>query len=159
MGKDFDKEDTEKITRTGQANANPAALSICLRKLASGEATLVANRCTRKTNGSGLRLGRSRKPIRGIPAHRSRALWGHRRFRRSLKVDDFPGPVRLFLVALRAANIEDLRFSRSGSSGVAGILLQAGYDGWNGNRSFAMQANYPAECLMFGVNGHCLILA
>ena len=125
---------------------------------AGKEATPRVKSKTRTANRSGSGLGRSSQPILGIPANRRRPFGRLCAFWRPFELHDFPGPVRLFFVAVRAANIEDLGFSRSGSSGVAGRLLQAGYNCWNGNGCLAVQANYPAESLMFGFNGHCLIL-
>jgi hypothetical protein len=153
FGKDFNTDDRE-ISGGQPGERLTSASSICQRKRASGEATLVANRGTRKTNGSSSGLGCSRQSVLGIPAYWRRALRSDRRFGRSLEIYDFAGPVRLFLVAGRAPHIEDLGFSLGRLPILALGCLQTAYDGRNRNGRLAMKAYHTAESWSFDLSGH-----
>ena len=108
-------------------------------------------------NGSGSGLCRPCHSILRIPAHRRYALGSACRFGCPLKVDNFPGAVRLFLVARRAPKIKDLGLSQGRLGPLVGSL-QAPDDGGNRNGCFAMQAYDAAESRAFGFNGHDSIL-
>lgn len=105
-------------------------------------------------NGSGLGLSYPCHSVLRVPSYRGRALRSHRHFGCTSKVDNFPSPVRLFLVAGRAPKVEDLGFSLGRFCPFARGRLQAAYDGGNGNWRFAMKAYHSAKCWAFGFNGH-----
>ncbi len=135
-----------RLTRSGVAKL--------LWKNRTGDTTPRASARTQFTNGSGSGLRGSCDSILRKPAHRGRPFLERCRLGCPLKVYDFPGAIRLFLVAHRAAKIEDLRFSLGGFRSVVRRCLLIIHNGRNWNRRLAVQADYPAECLMLGFGGH-----
>ena len=99
-------------------------------------------------------LSRPCNSILRKPAHRGRGLWSHSRFGSSLEVQNFSGPVWLFLVAGGAPEIEDLGFSLGRFCPVARRPLRIAYDGGYWNWLFAMKAYHSAKCWAFGFNRH-----
>ena len=99
-------------------------------------------------------LSRPCNSILRKPAHRGWGLWSHSRFGSSLEVQNFSGPVRLFLLAGWAPKVEDLGFSLGRFCPVAPGRLRIAYDGGYGNWLFAMKAYYSAKCWAFGFNRH-----
>src|ERR1700688_2713936 len=107
----------------------------------------------RRTNGPGSGLGGPRHPILRIPAEWGWVRGSHCRFGCSLEVDNFSGPVRLFLLAIRAPKVEDLGFSLERFCPVVRVL-EGAYDGGNRNGRLAMQAYHSAESRALGFNRH-----
>src|ERR1700693_4767786 len=105
-------------------------------------------------NGSSLGLSRPCNSILRKPAHRGWALCSYYRLGCSLKVENFSSPVRRFLLARRATDIEDLGFSLGRFCPVVRGRLHVAYDGRYGNWLFAMKAYYSAKCWAFGFNRH-----
>jgi hypothetical protein len=158
LGKAFNTENTEKFREINHESPNMLPLQLAMGK--SNQSRLHQKRIREftRTNGPGLRFCRSCPLVLRIPSHWGRAPWSHCLFRGSLELEDFSGPVGLFLVALGAPKVEDLGFPWGQFCPVA-CRLHAGYDCGNGNGCFAMQACHSSESRAFGFKCHFSILA